>query len=124
MTLAPCPSCQRHVHVHETVCPFCAALLSDAPSRRLVRMRVGRFAAFTINAALVGSVATACGTDSRPEEESEVTATGGVSEATGGSPFVFPTGGTPNGGGNGGAGGEAATGGDSGIPIYSAIPRP
>ncbi len=32
--LAPCPSCHRHVQVHETACPFCAAPLGAlaAPS--------------------------------------------------------------------------------------------
>ncbi len=73
MSLAPCPSCARHVRRTEAVCPFCGASVSlDAPpvAARSPVERLGRAALFTFGAALA---TTACG--------------GGPSAAYGGPPI-------------------------------------
>lgn len=62
MSLAPCPSCARHVRRAETACPFCGTALSLAPSAsRLPTERLGRAAIFAFGAAMATSVA-ACST--------------------------------------------------------------
>lgn len=65
MSLAPCPSCRRHVRVRETQCPFCAAALPQLVARNVVLPRLGR-------AALVAAAmaATAC-----RDKEPQATAT-------------------------------------------------
>lgn len=62
MSLAPCPSCARHVRRAETVCPFCAASISlpPAPTRRMPD-RLGRAALVTFGAAAIATSASACG---------------------------------------------------------------
>jgi hypothetical protein len=59
-SLAPCPSCSRHVNISETRCPFCksalpalAAIPASAPTQRLTRA-----AAFAFTASLA---VAACG---------------------------------------------------------------
>jgi hypothetical protein len=58
MTLAPCPSCSRHVKTSETACPFCkaaiapgAAVAIPGPPRRLSRAAAY---AFTASLAIAG----------------------------------------------------------------------
>ncbi|MFO0686185.1 MAG: hypothetical protein U0234_29250 [Sandaracinus sp.] len=62
MSLAPCPSCARHVRRTETSCPFCAAsiTLPPAPTRRMPE-RLGRAALVTFGAAALATSASACG---------------------------------------------------------------
>lgn len=45
--LAPCPSCKRHVAVHETRCPFCAVAISGLRAMHRVPGRLARAAVFT-----------------------------------------------------------------------------
>lgn len=54
MSLAPCPSCHRHVLVREASCPFCAAKLPKLVARRLELPRMSR-------AAVVAAVVAATG---------------------------------------------------------------
>lgn len=54
MSLAPCPSCHRHVRVRETSCPFCAAKLPELVARHFELPRMSR-------AALVAAVVAATG---------------------------------------------------------------
>ncbi|MGZ5970342.1 MAG: hypothetical protein ACXWUG_31535 [Polyangiales bacterium] len=54
MSLAPCPSCRRHVRVGEQRCPFCTASLPKLVARNLELPRMSR-------AALVAAVVAATG---------------------------------------------------------------
>jgi len=64
MQLEPCPSCDRHVRIDETVCPFCAASIETAMAaaspRALPDRRLGRAAlvSFGLSVAAVGGVAS------------------------------------------------------------------
>ena len=65
MSLAPCPSCSRHVRTSEATCPFCAAsvsLIAIAPRSQVERL--GRAALFSVFAASV----TACNVYGGPPE--------------------------------------------------------
>jgi hypothetical protein len=64
--LLPCPSCQRHVRVDATTCPFCAVALElSAPPLPAPTGRLTRAAAFA-GAALLG---TACGSSAPQAKE-------------------------------------------------------
>jgi hypothetical protein len=66
--LEPCPTCQRHVRVSETSCPFCGAnveALGALPARALPSTRLGRAALFAFG---VTAAATAAGTAGCVEE--------------------------------------------------------
>lgn len=56
--LAPCPTCQRHVKIDETACPFCATPLEliSTPARAMPAGWMGRAAVFAF-----GIAASACG---------------------------------------------------------------
>lgn len=60
--LSACPSCERHVRVSESACPFCRAPLDDAfrarPALRRPARRLGRAALFTFatTTAIAGGV--------------------------------------------------------------------
>jgi hypothetical protein len=63
MSLAPCPSCSRHVRRTERACPFCgsAIALDGAPIAQPPFVRLGRAAIFTFGAA-VAAGAPGCST--------------------------------------------------------------
>lgn len=64
MSLAPCPSCARHVRRRESACPFCgvALALEPAPIARMVPApRLGRAALFTFGAALATTTSACVG---------------------------------------------------------------
>jgi len=63
MSLAPCPSCSRHVRRIERACPFCSAHLSlaEPPPRRPIE-RLGRAAIFTFGAAIATTASACAGT--------------------------------------------------------------
>jgi hypothetical protein len=62
-SLAPCPSCARHVRVAETSCPFCRAPLTARAPRRVPDLsRLSRAAQVAFGAAL----AAACASDPGP----------------------------------------------------------
>ncbi len=62
-SLAPCPSCSRHVRVSEESCPFCkAALAPDGLAAKVVPAATSRLSraaafAFTASVAVVGCTA-------------------------------------------------------------------
>ncbi len=62
--LTPCPSCARHVRVHEASCPFCQATLPSSiaalKGRELPRARLSRAALFALGTS-AATAATACG---------------------------------------------------------------
>ncbi len=65
--LSACPSCQRHIRVSETACPFCDAALDEvfhaAPAARRPLARLSRAALFTFatgTAVAAGAGAIAC----------------------------------------------------------------
>jgi hypothetical protein len=60
MSLAPCPSCSRHVRIAEPVCPFCASSLALVEPARVRVERLGRAALFTVGAAVVVAGASGC----------------------------------------------------------------
>ena len=64
-TLAPCPSCDRHVRVCSACCPFCAATLSADFGANVVpdtRARLHRAAIFFFASTVSAAAATAaCG---------------------------------------------------------------
>ena len=66
--LAPCPECNRHVRVVESVCPFCACPLELAGTLepRLPRTRLGRSATFAFSASLLSAVGTVACKDNTP----------------------------------------------------------
>ncbi len=59
-SLAPCPACQRHVRITDTVCPFCSTACSfaGATARRVLPRGLKRAAVFALSASVS---ATACG---------------------------------------------------------------
>lgn len=70
--LVPCPSCQRHLRIDHTACPFCAATLPDDLAKKVVpaaRSRLDRFATITFATALSVAAAAACGgsTETTPD---------------------------------------------------------
>ena len=69
MQLEPCPSCHRHVHTEESVCPFCAASIETAMAaaspRAMPDRRLGRAAlvSFGLTVAAAGGAAALQGCD-------------------------------------------------------------
>lgn len=121
--LVPCPHCQRHVRVAESVCPFCHASvdLSAHPEPRLPQSRLGRAALFAFGATVAASLAaTACGSDDdgggSGGSGGSATGGGGSSGSGGSGTGGSGTGGSGTGGsGTGGAGtGGSGTGGTGG----------
>ncbi|HSC86205.1 MAG TPA: hypothetical protein VLC09_03000 [Polyangiaceae bacterium] len=120
MSFLPCPICDHHVSLEDSECPFCSAQLGkrEAPADLRRGRRLGRVAAFTLQAAVASTTMAAC--DGVAEDG------GGGATATGG---TAATGGAD---GSGGAyGGGAGEGGEGGVwecpdacAIYSAIPTP
>jgi hypothetical protein len=109
----PCPSCQRHVRLSDTACPFCATILPLAvpsSSAHEPAPRLGRIAVLAAGAAMMAGLA-ACDDPAQPK-----TGTGGAS-ATGGKGGVAGASAT---GGKGGAAGASATGGKGGAAGASA----
>lgn len=127
--LSPCPSCNRHVAVHEQRCPFCAVPLdfSEASLRSLPRERLSRSAALAFGASLAGILSTASCSDGDAS-----VASGGASTTLGGTPSTEGgrnaggvSGASPAGGrssaGNGGSDSSAGQGGSVG-GVYGAPP--
>lgn len=52
MSLAPCPSCARHVKTSEKSCPFCKGALPELTPIPGATHRLGRAAAFAFTASL------------------------------------------------------------------------
>ncbi len=131
--LRPCSSCQRHVTVDETRCPFCSAALDKPTIRYVGRLpRMTRSALFAVSAAMVAS----CGSEVTVYEDD-----GGSSNASSGSSSSGNVGGmggemnvdlygAPGTGGfepgtGGGGGAEQGEGGEGGaVPLYGAAPDP
>ena len=73
MNLLPCPACLRHVHAHESTCPFCYVALEPRrialwPLRTTARLsRAALLALGTGAAAALG----ACGRDETPAQKTE-----------------------------------------------------
>jgi hypothetical protein len=68
--LRPCDACSRHVFVTETRCPFCQALMPNAPIDRDLAIRSGmsRAQRFAVAAAVAGqTLATGCASTTNPE---------------------------------------------------------
>jgi hypothetical protein len=55
--LVPCPSCQRHVLIASTDCPFCGVAFGALASGRLARRALGA----AVGAMSVGAFLAACG---------------------------------------------------------------
>jgi hypothetical protein len=112
--LSPCPSCNRHVRVEETACPFCNGALPARPRDQMpatARPRLSRAALFTAGATLLG--AAACSSSSN-NTDAGAGGTGGTHQD-----------GAAGTGGHGGSGGQDAgdagpSGTDGPIAIYSA----
>jgi hypothetical protein len=129
MPLLPCPNCRRHVSLDETECPFCAVALPVRTVRADPRLgrRLGRVAAFTMQAAVTTSAVAAC--DGVVQDDgSGGQATGGETASGGQTTGGAATGDGAQGGDN--VGGAAGAGGDGNecdwdaCAIYSAIPTP
>lgn len=125
--LAPCPTCNRHVDVAESACPFCATALPVAFRARQppapLRGRLGRAALMAAGATLMGAAACSSndaigGTDAATDRPA---VTKDASEDRGfvafyGAPFpgaggASATGGTNGTGGATGGGGATGAGG-------------
>jgi uncharacterized membrane protein YgcG len=113
MSLAPCPSCSRHVKATETSCPFCKSTLAAraVTSVPIVKHRMTRAAAYAFGASLV---VAGCTTGTSPDF--------GDAGSEGG-------GGTGDGGGSRDGGGAADGPRDEGniqppygAPAYGAVP--
>ena len=122
--LAPCPSCNRHVDVAESACPFCATALPVAFRAQQrpapVRGRLGRAALMAAGATLMGAAACSSndaisGNDAatdRPAVSKDASEDRGL-VAVYGAPF-------PGTGGATGTGGTTDTGGSGGTPARDA----
>ena len=118
--LFPCPTCNRHVDVAETTCPFCAAVL--APSFRAARplepppRRLGRAALMTAGAALLGAGACSANDAISVEKKDATPSYDGMRLVSAyGGPVILGTGGTGGSGGDVGTGGALSTGGTGGV---------
>lgn len=99
-TLAPCPSCTRHVRVSETLCPFCAtALPTDIAvrgARPRVAARLARAGIFAVGTAVAAATSAACSTVAPATDAggdmaaATDTGTGGLDAAYGGPPDLGP----------------------------------
>jgi hypothetical protein len=99
-SLAPCPSCSRHVNTNEPSCPFCKSALPALVAIPGASQRLGRAAAFAFSASLAVAGCTA-----------------GVSAPTG-------DGGTGNGTNDGGGTQDGATRTDGGFPVKDGSTTP
>ncbi len=130
--LLPCPGCERHVRVTESLCPFCGDALPLAyqgvGAANLPTKRLGRAAKFAFGAAVAGAMAVSgCGDDTDPPADSgTVTDSGSATDsgmagdaspdAADDSGMVALYGGPPADSGIGSDAGDAATdAGDSGM---------
>ena len=104
MSLAPCPSCSRHVKTTEPSCPFCKATIAELAAAPVpfVQRRMTRAAAYAFSASL--AVAGCSGTTTS-------TGDGGTSE-----------GGANDGGANDGPSDEGNIQPPYGAPAYGAVP--
>ena len=128
--LSPCSSCNRHVRVEETRCPFCAAALPGRASveRVLPRGRLSRATLIAAGATLAGL--SACSSSSSGSGDGGTGGTAGSAATAGtGGGTAGAAGGTAGsaagaGGGSAGAGGGSAGAGGQGgevpVAIYSA----
>jgi hypothetical protein len=140
-TLAPCPSCKRHVKVSEGSCPFCKHVLpSDMNAKGDVSIRgLSRAAAYALSASIV--VVGCTGGPGDPPTENGTsggtsgTSGGGSSGSTGGTSGGTSSGSTTSGGTSSGSSGttsgEPNDGGNVqppygapayGAPAYGAVP--
>ena len=125
--LVPCPACNRHVDVGESVCPFCATAFPAAFRAQQPpappRARLGRAALMAAGATLMGAAAcsssdaiggTDAATDRPPitkdasEDRNVVPFYGAPQTGTGGIGGTTGSGGTNSTGGATGAGGRTA----------------
>jgi hypothetical protein len=70
--LEPCPSCQRHVRVSETSCPFCGMnvqALSALPERAMPAARLGRAALFAFGVTAAAATASTVGCVDEPDPD-------------------------------------------------------
>jgi len=83
MLLATCPSCQRHVEISETECPFCEAKLSNLEARLAPRTsaRLTRAAMFAFAA---GIVVAGCSSDDDGDGKGGSAGQGGTAGANAG----------------------------------------
>ncbi len=69
--LEPCPTCQRHVRISESACPFCGGDVREAFStltpRAAPRTRLGRAALFAFGITAAASAIPGCGDDGDDE---------------------------------------------------------
>lgn len=84
--LLPCPACERHVRVTESLCPFCGDALplayQSAGAANLPTKRLGRAAKFAFGAAVAGAMAVSgCGDDSAPADSGTVTDSGSATDS-------------------------------------------
>jgi len=122
----PCPTCQRHVRLSDTTCPFCATVLPvvvPAASSVEPAPRLGRIAVLAAGAAMMAGLA-ACDDPAQPKTGTGgAAATGGKGgsaggSATGGNGGTAGASGAGGGAGSSGTGGAAAaTGGAGGVPV-------
>jgi hypothetical protein len=70
-TLAPCPTCARHIRVRDSLCPFCGAVLGESfrtvPAPRALATRLTRAALYALGAGTIG-LASACSSSSEPAD--------------------------------------------------------
>ena len=68
--LHPCPSCDRHVRVTESACPFCDAPLPRRPRAQSIvpAGRLGSLAVLTFRAAAIGAALNACGGEASDDD--------------------------------------------------------
>lgn len=77
MALVPCTSCERHIRISETACPFCViGVPARRETTRLPQTRLGRGARFAFGAAVALSINACGGDDDRPATDAAVADTG------------------------------------------------
>ncbi|MBW2460120.1 MAG: hypothetical protein JRH11_00640 [Deltaproteobacteria bacterium] len=113
--LLPCPGCDRHVRIAESLCPFCGEALplayQSAGPALLPAGRLGRAAKFAFGAAVAGVVVVSgCGDDTAPADSGTGSDSGVTDSGSGGDSSVTDS----------GSGDDAAV--DSGgvMPAYGA----
>ncbi|MGZ3418097.1 MAG: hypothetical protein ACXWUG_29410 [Polyangiales bacterium] len=109
MSLAPCPSCRRHVQLESERCPFCGAACSGLEPRVLPTRRLSRSALVTFASAVAvagcgesvslygapipdtGTIAQDSGADATDASDSadDVVDTGPTAAPYGQAPLVF-----------------------------------
>jgi hypothetical protein len=86
--LEPCPSCQRHVRISESRCPFCAAnveALGALAAREMPTKRLGRAAlfAFGVSAAAAAGNTVACTDEPDPDSNENIDESTGAGKDAG-----------------------------------------